>query len=335
MFEEYSHHDVAIYGGYVEKKEELLRSTSGGIATALAERMIEKGGYVAGVAYSEDYYSAEYILINNKSDLDKLRGSKYIDTNKNKIYFDIKKLLEQGEQVLFIGLPCAVAALYGFIGNRPENLLTCELICHGPTSQRVHKEYISHLENKYQSKVVDFTVRYKKNHWIPSYLYARFSNGEEFIKPFYETEYGFAFSILVRESCYNCKFKGNNRQGDIMVGDYWGASERDVYWNKYGVSVIFAETSKGNDFIQHVPNIKLFKTSFQKAVRSNTMVIRSKKKDKRYDEFSKLLSEKGLMNAVSLTIRFNDRFVNVIKRVVPNKMVRLARDVFYSVFRGN
>ena len=50
MFEEYVEHDIAVYGGYLRDDEKLMESTSGGIATALSEYMIEQGGYVAGVA---------------------------------------------------------------------------------------------------------------------------------------------------------------------------------------------------------------------------------------------------------------------------------------------
>ncbi len=154
-------HDVAVYGGYIDDDNELMQSASGGIATALAEQMIDAGGYVAGVAYSEDFYKAEYIIINDKNDLEKLKGSKYVETEKKDIYKKVQSLLMQGEKVLFIGLPCTVAAMYKFLGERVENLLTCELICHGPTLAKVHKEYISYLEQVYNSKIIEFSVRHK------------------------------------------------------------------------------------------------------------------------------------------------------------------------------
>ena len=123
-------HDIAVYGGYIDDDDKLMQSASGGIATALAEQMINAGGFVAGVAYSKDFYKAEYIVTNNKRDLEKLKSSKYIETDKKDIYNKVKSLLEQDKKVLFIGLPCVVAAMYNFLGKRFENLLTCELICH-------------------------------------------------------------------------------------------------------------------------------------------------------------------------------------------------------------
>lgn len=300
MFDEYKEHDVAVYGGYLDDESKLMQSASGGIATALAEHMLEQGGFAAGVAYSEDFYKAEYIIIHDKSEVGRLKGSKYIECDKKHIYSDVKRLIESGEKVLFFGLPCTVAALYKFIGSRPETLLTCELICRGPTSSEIHQEYLFYLESEYKGKIIDFSVRYKKGAWDPSYLYAKFDNGQVFEKPFYETEYGSAFSIFIKESCYRCIFKGNNRQGDIMIGDFWGATEQDIFWNKYGVSSIFAETGKGNDFLRSTPGIKLFPTTFEKAVENNLMVIRPigihGKRDKR-EKFAELFAEKGLLCA--------------------------------------
>lgn len=331
MFDEYKEHDVAIYGGYLDDESKLMQSASGGIATALTEYMLDQGGFVAGVAYSKDFYHAEYILIHDKSDVGRLKGSKYIECDKKNIYSDVKRLIESGEKVLFFGLPCTVAALYTFIGCRPETLLTCELICHGPTSSKIHQEYVAYLESKYKSKITDFSVRYKKDAWTPPYLYAKFDNGRIFKKPFYETEYGYAFSVFVRESCYHCMFKGNDRQGDIMIGDFWGATDKDKYWNRYGVSVVFAETNKGNGFLQSTPGIKLFPTTFEKAVESNQMVIKSKQKAYMRNEFSKLLSEKGLIYAAKHSVSFKTRIKRTVLGIVPDSMKPIVQKIFTAV----
>lgn len=318
MYSDYDKHDVAIFGGYLDDDAKILQSASGGIATALSEYMLQQGGYVAGVAYTEDLYRAEYVIIHDKSDIPRLRGSKYIDCDKKNIYSVVKNLIDSGEKVLFFGLPCVVGALYNYIGSRPENLLTCELICHGPTLPKVHYDYVTFLERKNKSKVTEFSVRYKEDAWTPVYLYAKFENGRVFRKPFYETEYGTAFSVLAMQSCYNCKFKGNNRQADIMIGDFWGAVETDAFWNKNGVSSIFAETEKGNSALQATPGIKLFPTTFEKAVEKNPMVISSRERKNERDKFAELLSEKGLFYAVEHTLSYKKRMVRAVLRLVPS-----------------
>lgn len=327
MYHDYDKHDVAIYGGYLDDNAKILQSASGGIATALSEFMLQQGGYVAGVAYSEDLYKAEYVIIHNMADIHKLKGSKYIESDKKNIYSEVKELIDSGEKVLFFGLPCIVGALYNYIGSRPENLLTCELICHGPTLPKIHQDYITFLERKNKSKIIEFSVRYKIEAWKPVYLYAKFENGHVFKKPFYETEYGIAFSILPKQSCYNCKFKGNNRQADIMIGDFWGAVETDVFWNKYGVSSIFAETEKGNSFLKSLPGIKLFPTTFERAVEKNPMVITSIKRKNNRDKFAKLLSEKGLIYAVKHTTSYKKRVAKAVLRLVPHRIRPIIKTI--------
>ena len=334
MLEEFSSHDVAVYGGYLANEAEILKSSSGGIAAALSEFMLMQGGYVAGVVYSEDFYKAEYTIIHDISELSKLRGSKYIDCDKKDIYSDVKELLVSGEKVLFFGLPCVVAALYAFLGERPSNLLTCELVCHGPTSPQVHRDYISFLEKKYSSKVIDFSVRHKLDSWLPLYVYARFENGKVFKKPFYETEYGFAFSALAKAPCYDCSFKGNNRKADIMLGDFWGAKEEDEYWNKYGVSSVFAETDKGNQFLNSAPGIVLFPVSFEKAVEHNPMVIKSRAVSIYREKFSELLSVKGLIYAVNHSVSFKIRLKKTVKKLIPSAFKPKLKRVYRSIKSG-
>ena len=52
----------------------------------------------------------------------------------------VKKALET-RQVLFSGTPCQVDGLYRYLGGRPENLTTCDLVCHGVPSPGVWEAY--------------------------------------------------------------------------------------------------------------------------------------------------------------------------------------------------
>lgn len=333
MYEDLKEHSIAIYGGYLKQEKELLECASGGMATALARKMIQDGGYVAGVAYAEDCYSAEYIVTNKEEDLDRLKGSKYIDANKNDVYNKVKKLLDEGQKVLFTGLPCLVGALYAMLGKKYDNLVTCELVCNGPTLVKVHEDYVKHLEEKFGSKVVDFSVKHKEGKWTPTYLYAKFENGEVFKKEFADTEYGYAFTVLGKKACYECKFKGNNRTADIMVGDFWGATEKNDFWNEKGVSVVFVHTEKGKDFIESVDGIKMFDTDFETAVRKNQKVIVSKKMHPDTEEFEKNFKEGGLMYAIE---KSSFKSVNA-KRGIYNKMpgfIRpLGRKIYYTLVK--
>ncbi len=330
MFEEFKSHDTAVYAGYMTDNSKLLKSTSGGIATALSEYVIGRGGYVAGVSYDTNFRNAEYIVVNDMVGLQKLRGSKYVDSKKSNILTNVKNLLDQGKLVLFIGVPCIVAAMHKMCG-RPPNLISCELVCHGPTLPKVHHEFIKEIETQYCSKVVEFSVRYKENAWMPSYLRAKFANGKIIKEPFYETDYGFAFGVLGKEECYNCRFRGNNRKGDIMVGDYWGATKTDLFWNDYGVSVIFAETEKGDKILKKLNNFRLFPTNFESAVKENQMVIYTKTKDPRMNTFKTMLDEKGLHYAVKHTRSRKARIKLIIKKILPQRLILVAKKIYRTI----
>lgn len=328
MFEQFAEHDVAVYAGYADNDEKVLKSTSGGVATVLSEAMLAQGGYVAGVAYSTDFRRAEYIMVHDPASLARLRGSKYVVADKKQIYREVKQLLDSNENVLFFGLPCVVAGLYAFLGARPENLLTCELVCHGHTDAKVHADYVEYLEKTHHSKLTDFSVRYKKGAWTPTYLYAAFENGETYSEHFYRTQYGFAFNLSARDSCYHCRFKGNGRQGDLMVGDFWGATEEDEFWNPCGVSLIFAETEKGDAFLRAAPGLRLFPTTFERAVARNLSVIASRKKMKNRDKFVRLLAKKDLIYAVRHTTLWRIRVRHILSLFIPKRWHAAVKSAF-------
>lgn len=319
MYEKYKEHDLKVYGGYVNDKE-VLSCSSGGIGTALAREMIRRGGYVIGVAYSKDFYKAEYIVARSEADLERLKGSKYIDVaNINKIYTVTKEYLENNKQILFFGLPCVIGALRKNLQKEYDNLITVELICNGPTYSDIHFQYVKYLEKKFKSKIVDFSVRYKKEKWSPSYLYAKFENGKEFIKEFYQTEYGFAMAIYGKSACYKCKFKGNNRQADLMIGDFWGISSTNIEYNELGTSVVFAHTRRGDQFINETKGITLFETSFENAVRNNLMVIQSKEEHRERKKFEDLFKKKGLIYACKKTSFRKAKIKRAIKHLIEHQ----------------
>lgn len=296
--EEYAHHDIAAYAGYVEDAQEVLSCSSGGVATALARQMIRQGGYVAGVTYTSDFKEAVYAIAHQPEELDQFKGSKYCAVNMGTVYADVKALLDAGEQVLFIGLPCGVAGLRAYLQQDYDRLVTAELICHGPTSAQVHRQYVEYLENKYESALTDFSVKRKKDSWTPGYLYAAFENGTVYEERFYHTEYGYAFATMARKACYSCKFRGNNRTGDLMLGDFWGATENDIFWNKEGVSAILVHTVKGQQLLLDTADLRLFETTFQRIVDGNPNIVKPRAERSNRRKFEKLLESHGLFYAV-------------------------------------
>lgn len=306
--------DVAAYAGYVEDSAELLSCSSGGVATALSQEMIRRGGYVAGVTYTPDFKEAVYRITNRAEDLELFKGSKYCAVTKGSVYADVQALLESGEQVLFVGLPCTVAALRSYLGRDYDGLLTAELICHGPTSAMVHRQYVEHLETTYGSPLTAFSVKRKKGAWTPGYLYAAFENGAVYEKSFYHTEYGFAFATMAGKACYTCGFRGDNRTGDLMLGDFWGATEQDAFWNKEGVSAILARTEKGNRFLQSTAGVRLFDTTYQRIVAGNPNVVKPREDRPNRAKFEQMLESHGLIYAAEHAKPFLTRVKAKLKK---------------------
>ena len=319
-------HNQQVYAGFVRETDYLLKSASGGIASAISQKIINEGGVVYGVAYNADFTKAEYRKSETLAELEAFRSSKYIQAEKGTIFSDVKDTLEAGKQVLFIGLPCEVAGLKSYLRKEYENLITAELICHGPTSPKVAEEFIHTLEKKYQSRVVSFNVRYKKDgKWTPPYLRAEFENGKVFLEPFYATDYGRAFGIFSRPSCYECTYKGDKRVADITLGDYWGCTESDNFWNESGVSVIFVHTEKGIKLFGALPNLSLTEVRFESAVKGNPMISESKVMSTQRELFSNFFETNGLHVACLKVVSLKERMTLFAGRHLPERVKRIIR----------
>lgn len=322
MFDEYKNHDIAAYAGWILDNDELLSCTSGGIATALSREMIKMGGYVAGVTYTEGFYKAEYAIVNKINDLNKFKSSKYVEVDKGNVYKEVKKLLEEDRRVLFFGLPCVNAALRKVLGKDYDKLIVIDLICHGPVSSEIHREYIEFLEKKYNSKLVDFSTRKKLGRRLPFYLHAEFENGKIYEKKFYDTEYGYACRLSGKPQCYTCKFRGDNRTGDIMIGDFWGAQENDEFYNSRGISAILVHTHKGDKFLKSSDEIRLFETTFERIVSNNLSVIEPRHKHQDKKRFESLYKKHGLLYAAKHSKGFKTKLkllrYNLFIKPIPN-----------------
>jgi len=303
-------HALKAFSGFYKDENMLKKSASGGIASALAEKVLAEGGRVFGVAYSHDFKHAEYIEADSLDKINLLKGSKYIQARKGNLYKKIESSVKEDRPTFFIGLPCEVAAVKAFLGGDRENLLTCDLICHGPTSEKVSEQYISRLEKSYKSKLKFFSVRYKEKGWEPMYVKAKFENGKVFLKPFFETEYGIAFRRMSRPSCANCSFKGGNRASDLTIGDFWGLAPADKGYNANGVSVMIVNTPKGEELLRDIPGFSMEETDVEAAISGNPFFNASKNLKGVRGAFSKGFANKGLFSACK-KYRYKERMERI------------------------
>lgn len=117
--------------------QEQLTSTSGGLASAFARYIITE---LKGVVYGctgFDCFHVRHIRVEREEELALLKGSKYVQSDTSGIYQQIKKDLNNGRYVLFIGTPCQVVALRRFLHNEYTMLYCIEFVCHGVPSQQI------------------------------------------------------------------------------------------------------------------------------------------------------------------------------------------------------
>jgi coenzyme F420-reducing hydrogenase beta subunit len=314
---EQTSHNIKVLQGFYKDDIIHRESASGGAATAFAEMILDEGGCVFGSAYYNDYRAAHYVKIYNKEELKTLKGSKYIETEKDKIYTEVKTELDNHRVVLFTGLPCDIGGLKYYLNQDYENLYTCELICHGPTAQIVQKKYIDYLERKMKSNIIGFNSRYNMNGTERPYIRAEFENGKCYLKPLWDTEYGYGFAVYNRNSCYQCNFKGNNRLADISVGDSWRAKE--TFGDNKGVSVIYAHTDKGLKLVSKIGESDKFQIEYldyKTIKKDNPAIYESLPPNDERKRYSRNINKTSIIITTIKSKKPRDKIKYIIKKII-------------------
>lgn len=149
------------YAAEHKNLEVVFDSTSGGLFSALADIMYRRDGYVGGAIYDENFTIHQYVS-NNKEDLPKLRSSKYLQSDSEGFYKEVKKLCIAGELILVCGTPCQMAALRAYLGRDYENLLIADFVCLGVNSPKIWRKYLDSFEERYGSPVVYVKAKSKE-----------------------------------------------------------------------------------------------------------------------------------------------------------------------------
>lgn len=254
-------------------------STSGGAYTALAEAMLEQGGYVSGAIYNDGFTGVHNYISNNPEDLEKLRSSKYLQSNAEGIFREIKDLLLKGEKVLACGTPCQMTALRSFLRKDYDNLLIVDFICRGVNSPKVYRAYLDSLEKKFGSRVVYVKAKNKELGWRNLTRKVTFENGKSYYGIHMQDDFrrGYHTNVYCRPSCYDCQFKDFPRISDITIADYWGIEKVDKNLDmNIGTSMILLNSNKGIAFFESVKEkLEYRETSFESILGGNIALKKS------------------------------------------------------------
>lgn len=234
-------------------------SSSGGTFSIAANIVLENGGYVCGAAFT-DNFNVEHIIISDKSELHRLRGSKYVQSNMNNAFKRVKELLDSGKQVLFSGCPCQVAGLANYLGKEYDNLMTLDIVCHGTPSQGVFHRYLDEYYGRENLSEFKFRTKEYGYNCVNQVAYLRDGTKIAANIKFDPYERTMHSGLVLKDVCGDCPFAAVPRQGDISTGDFWGISKHDPALNdNLGTSVTLINNEKGKAFFEKMKkNAKLF-----------------------------------------------------------------------------
>lgn len=271
--------------------EQHISSSSGGIASVLSRYIIEKGGVVYGCIAEGEI--VKHLRVDDICDIERLRGSKYVQSDIISIYSQVKSDLKNNKCVLFIGTPCQVAGLKNFIPSKSrENLYLVDLICHGVPSQQMFSDHIrSVMGNKKINKIsfrekTDFILRLESD----KIIYKSDLWKDRYVDMYYN---GFIDGLIYRDSCYKCQFARPERYSDMTIGDFWGLKDTEFLPNEHknGVSVVLLNSDKGNSIFNAVKDlIIVYKRNVQEAIEGNTQLRHPSSYTKRARLFNILYS---------------------------------------------
>lgn len=255
-----------------------LNSSSGGIFSLLAERVIEKGGVVFGATFNNKF-EVEHAYIESEEELFKLRGSKYVQSKIGKAYKQAKDFLNLSREVLFTGTPCQISGLKAFLGRHYANLTCVDIICHGVPSPNVWNKYINYKEKQFSSQIQKISFRRKNEGWKQYSVSFLFENNTEYLQNYRKDPYMIAFlkNISLRPSCYFCQFKSINRISDITLADFWGIHnilpEMD---DDKGTSLVFANSKVGQEALEKIRDKTVCKkVNINEAIKFNPSAVKS------------------------------------------------------------
>lgn len=220
-------------------------SSSGGAFTAIAEHVLEQGGLIYAVIFDEDFH-AIFKRFEAGDDLTPARGSKYVQSEPRDTFKHVQDDLAAGRQVCFVGLPCQVAGLIGFLGEQPEHLLTVDMLCNFAPPHALFRTYLEqdcdlpHLKDvRFRTKDFGWVADTCKLTFDDGHVEMRRENNDHFQK-------GYHKKLYMPKACEHCHFAGYPKQADLTIGDFWYINEHDpALDDKGGTSVLLVNSDQG------------------------------------------------------------------------------------------
>ena len=297
-------------------------SSSGGIFSLIAECILELDGIVFGATFNEQF-EVIHSYITQKSELNKLRGSKYVQSSIGDCFIMAKQFLDNNRYVLFSGTPCQIEGLKKYLGKEYNKLYTQDIICHGVPSPKIWRKYLQYREQKDGGeKAVKISFRDKRRSWnnyeisfrYNNHVYTQDRNTDLFMRLFLQ-------NISLRESCYECKFKKIDRISDITLADFWGIKKILPKFNdNNGTSLVIINSDRGKELFNKIKNkTRYTEVELQEALKYNKSMSESSKRPKQREEFFREINERNIEKVAQKyipKISFYDKIKIKVKKLL-------------------
>ena len=291
----------------------------------LAEQTIKDGGVIFGACWDKEW-NVKHDYVDNISDLQRFRSSKYLQSVIGDSYLKTEQFLKTGRKVMFTGTPCQIAGLKHFLRKEYNNLLTVEMICHSVPSPGVWQQYLTtrlHTLKWEKSDVRNISFRGKKTGWKTYSFVIENKDGNSFIELSSKNAFmrGFLADLYTRPSCHACPAKQLKSGSDITLGDFWGIeSLMPEIDDDKGVSAIIVNSDKGKQVLHNI-NVELHEVLYDELTTRNPALLKSFPKTPKRTEFFKedgFTFEEKVKRLAKKPFSMKTLVYRIVRKIIPN-----------------
>lgn len=300
----------------------IVRSQSGGAFTVIAEYFISQGAIIYGCAM-DNQNEVRYSRVTSIHELERLKGSKYVQAALDNTYEMVKEDLNKGHLILFSGTPCYIAGLNNALKNERHysRLFTVDLICHGTPSPKIYRDYLHWVETQYGTSIKQFDFRARSLPWRTYKEYIKLKNGKELYSQMYASF--FNSNLTLRSSCSVCQYTNLERVSDFTIGDYWGIeNEFPEFEDSRGVSLLFLNTDRSKMIFQKIQrNVHFIDIKPEQCMQPN-LIAPTYVSKKMENMFWKIYRKNGMNKSYKNFFKLSEYFTRIerkFKRLIFNQ----------------
>lgn len=264
---------------WTKNNDDRKKSSSGGAFSVLARKVLSLNGVVFG-ATMDTNLKVKHISIEKADDMVKLQGSKYVQSYLGDTYKQVRDMLRQNRLVLFTGTPCQVGGLLTFLRKKYDNLITCDMVCHGVPSQKAFDTFCerTHIKGTCQGVSFRFTTGwgYQLAREMEFPTQAENSESNHIVRKTINPSkawYMRAFSkgLMFNEACFSCAYTTPQRVSDFTMADFWGLGAKKPfnYPTYKGVSMLLVNNQKAWEFIGDNTDLFYEERTLDEAIEGN------------------------------------------------------------------